>query len=137
MLRFFLLLMITMSVALDSQKYVVVEVKSQSSVVENGKPFFLFFIIKAVSGVHLNAQPPISIKPIGDTTTIKIKGVTEQKSGEYLDVSKPIEVECRLNGAEAASRKLSFEIGYTYCSEKDGWCRMGKDTVSVTVRVKK
>jgi hypothetical protein len=137
--------MITMSVALDSQKYVVVEVKTRSAVVENDKPFFLFVAIKPISGVHINAQPPISIKTIGSAATINIKEVPEprahaplaQKLGEYLDVSKPIEVECKLAGVKAGPHKLSFAIDYTYCSEKDGWCRMGKDTVFVTVRVKK
>ena len=137
--------MVTMSVALDSQRYVVVEVKSRSAVVENDKPFLLFVTIRPVNGVHVNAQPPISIKAIESAASINIKEVPEprahvpvaQKLGEYLDVSKPIEIECKLAGVKAGPHKLSFQIDYTYCSEKDGWCRMGKDTVFAIVRVKK
>jgi hypothetical protein len=126
----------TMSTAIDSQKYVVIEVKNASLIdVENGKPFLFFIKIKPASGIHVNVQPPISVKPLTDGTTINVKRIPE--SGEYLDLSKPIEVECNVTGMNRGQHKVNFVVTYTYCSEKEKWCRFGKDTTSISLRVKK
>ncbi len=133
--RLTLLILMTMSIAPESQKYVVVELKKPPIEVENGKPFSIFINMKPSSGIHLNAQPPISVKPLSGSETVNVKELS--KSGEYLNSAKPVEVECTITGVSVGPHKMSFIVGYTYCSEKDGWCRMGKDTVSVTVKVLK
>ncbi|MFZ1080806.1 MAG: hypothetical protein WAO19_02640 [Candidatus Kryptoniota bacterium] len=135
LLKIFLLVIITMNIAADSQKYVIVEVKSPTTNVENGKPFSFFIKIKPANGIHINVQPPISIKPLTDGTTMNVKEIPE--SGEYLDLSKPIEVEGVVTRMNLGQRKVNFVVSYTYCSEKEKWCRFGKDTISVSLRVKK
>ena len=134
-MNFLLLIILAMNVAFNSQKYVVVEVRSKSVEVENEKPFPLFVSIKPAVGIHVNVGPPISIKSPDKSTTLNIKDMP--KSGEYLDPSRPIEVEGEIRGVNIGRYKIIFTVGYTYCSEKEGWCRMGNDTVSVTVNVKK
>ncbi|HUI28599.1 MAG TPA: hypothetical protein VLX91_00175 [Candidatus Acidoferrales bacterium] len=136
MLRPILLLIITtMSIAVYPQKYVVLEVKNNFIDVENGKPFKFLIEVRPSSGIHVNAQPPISVKPCDSAAKVSVK--EPPKSGEYLDLSNPIEVECNVTGLDAGSHELGFVVGYTFCSNKEGWCRMSKDTVSVVVRVKK
>lgn len=134
-IRIFMLTILTMSTGFDSQKYVAVEVEKTSIRAESGKPFLLFVKIRPEDGIHVNAQPPVSVKSLDSQTTLNVKAMP--KSGEYLDPSKPIKIEGRVTGVGAGPRKISFIVEYTYCSEKDRWCRMGKDTVSVTIRLKK
>jgi hypothetical protein len=98
-------------------------------------PFLVIVRVKPAEGIHVNAEPPLSIIALDSGISVKLKKVF--KSGEYLDPSKPIEVECRADSTDPGPHRFSFVVGYTYCSEKDGWCRMGKDTVFVNVRVKK
>ncbi len=138
----FLLLVMTMSVAINSEKYVTVEAKSQATSVENGKPFILLLAMKSLNGIHVNVQPPFSIKPLVEnpgsangSTTLKLKAIP--KKGDYVDLSKHIKVECELTGINPGLHNVRFIVGYTFCSEKEGWCRMGSDTVSVTVNMKK
>ena len=133
--RPFWLGIVIMVVAFDSQNYVVVEIKGRTAEVRNDKPFLLYLSMKPIGGIHINVEPPISVKQLDDMTALNVKKVP--KSGEYLDSSKPIEVECKVKGVGAGPHKLRFVVDYTYCSDKEGWCRMGKDTVSATVRVKK
>ena len=142
LIQVFLLVLTTMSVAFNSQKYVAVDAKSQTRNVENGKTFLILVTIKPVDGIHVNAAPPLSIKPLVEDamsgnglTTLGVKAIS--KKGDYLDLSKPIQVECKVTGINPGLHKINFIVGYTFCSEKEGWCRMGSDTVSVTVKVRK
>lgn len=132
----------TMSITFNSQKYVAVDARSQSASIENGKPFLILITIKPVDGIHVNAQPPISIMPLvedpareNSSTTFNIKEIS--KKGDYLESSKPIQVESKVTGFSAGFHEINFVVRYTFCSDKEGWCRMGNDTVSVTIRVKK
>ena len=101
----------------------------------NGKPFFFFVRIKPADGIHINAKPPVNVKSLTDGATMSVKKIPE--SGEYLDSSKPIEVEGNFTGMNPGRYKVDFVVSYTYCSDKEKWCRFGNDTASITVRVKK
>lgn len=135
LLRLLLLIVTTMSIAFDPQKYVGVETKPASIEVENGKRFSFFITLRPASGIHINAEPPISVKPAIDGARLSVREIP--KKGDYVDSSKPIKVDCTVTGVGAGLHKISFVVGYTFCSENEGWCRMGKDTLSVSVRVKK
>jgi hypothetical protein len=130
-----MLVILTLNSGFDSQRYVTVKVERTSIQVESGKPFFIFVKIRPADGIHVNAQPPVSVKSLDSQTTLNIKAIPS--SGDYLNPSKPIEIEGRVSGVGAGPHKISFIVDYTYCSEKDRWCRMGKDTVFVTIRLKK
>jgi len=132
--KFCLLLLAIMSVAFESQKYVVVELKSKSVEVENDVAFVLLVSLKPANGIHVNVEPPISVKPLDESTKLNLKEVS--MSGDYFDSSKPIIGECKVTRVAVGKHKISFIVNYTYCSDKEGWCRMGKDTVSATVNVK-
>jgi hypothetical protein len=130
----FLLLVMAMSMIFNSQKYVTVNARSESMDIENGKPFFILLTLKPAGGIHVNVQPPITAKSVNGSATLNVKEIP--KAGEYLDPSKPVKVECRVTDASSGSHKISFIVGYTFCSDKESWCRMENDTVSVTVKVK-
>jgi len=125
----------TMSFALDSQKFVVVEVKSDFFAVENGKPFPILIEIKPVEGIHLNAKPPISVRSLTNDLTIKIEKVPTV--GEWLDTSRPIKVEGNVTSMNPGRHEVDFILSYTYCSEKEKWCRFGNDTISIGLKLKK
>ena len=124
-----------MSIAFDSQKYVSVETSSARIGVKNGKPFLILVRLKPAHGIHINAVPPISVKSASATTAISVRET--HKKGDYLDTSMPIEVDCTVTGFDAGLHGISLVVAYTYCSEDEGWCRMGKDTLTVSVRVTK
>jgi len=131
----FLLFIMIMSIATDSQKYVTIRVKKDLLVVENDKPFSFYIIVKPASGIHVNAQPPVSVKPLEAEMIMKLKKIT--MLGEWLDSSKPIEIEGKVASMDSGEHEIKFIVSYTYCSEKDKWCRFGNDTISVSLKVKK
>ncbi len=128
-------MVMTMSFVFNSKKEVSVEVKPASVEVKNGQSFSFFVRLKSVAGVHINAQPPVSVKSETEGASLTVTEIP--KAGEYLDSSKPIKVECKVTGMKAGVHKLNFVVGYTYCSETEGWCRMGKDESSIEIKVKK
>jgi hypothetical protein len=132
--EFSVLFIVMMAMLLNFEKYVLLEAKSKSVDVRNEVPFLVLVSMKPVKGIHINTEPPISVTALDRKVTAHVKAV--HKSRGYLDSSKPIEVECKPIGVEPGLHKFSYSVNYAYCSEKDGWCRMGRDTVSVTVRVK-
>lgn len=127
----FMLSVLTMSSGFDSQKYVSVKAERTSVHVESGKPFFLFVRIRPADGIHVNAQPPVSVRSLDSQTTLNVKNIPS--TGDYLDSSKPVKIEGKLSGVAGEPRRISFIVEFTYCSEKGRWCRVGKDTVSVTI----
>ena len=133
--RTFLLLVMIMNVGLESQKYVMVEAKPPTVGVENGKTFFLQVKFKPANGIHVNVQPPVTVRSLDDEIIANVKEMPA--SGEYLDFTKPVEIECKMTKGRIGEHRLNLVIDYTYCSDKEKWCRMGRDTVSVKVRVKK
>ncbi|MGO9481332.1 MAG: hypothetical protein ACLP05_06095 [Candidatus Kryptoniota bacterium] len=142
LLRFFLLTIMTMSSVIDSQKYVAIEVENADSMVaENGKPFSFSIRVKPASGIHVNAQPPLYVKSLADGVTMNFKPVQslggQTAAGEYLDLSKPLRVECNIMDMAIGRHKIDFVISYTYCSEEGKWCRFGNDTTAISVRVEK
>lgn len=119
----------------NSQDYVVVRPKTTMMLVENGKSFRILVDLRAATGIHVNSRPPVSVKSLDDKITATVG--TMPDSGEYMDVSKPIEIDCTMNGLPAGRHLARFVIGFTFCSVDAGWCRMGDDTVSITLKVKK
>ncbi len=124
-----------MSIAFDSQKYVSVETKPATINAENGRPFSFSIWLRPANGIHINAEPPISVKPTSEGIKASVTDV--RRKGDYVDTSKPIKVDCTLIGVDAGLHRMNFVVSYTYCSENEGWCRMGRDTLSVIVRVMK
>ena len=130
-----LLLLTVMSFITGSQKYVSFHASSQSSSIKNGEPFDILVNIKPAAGIHLNANPPISVKPVDGSAVMTLR--QPGLRGEYLDLARPVKIECEVKGLPEGDRTISFILGYTFCSADEGWCRMGSDTIAVNVKVGK
>ena len=130
-----LLLVMTMSFTIDSKRYVEVEASPAVASVENGKEFVIYLKLIPADGIHLNAVPPVSVKPGSDGMTMKVDSV--KKNGDYLDVSSPLAVRCVLAGVSTGLHNLKFDVSYTFCSSTEGWCRFGKSELSVQIYVSK
>ncbi len=91
--------------------------------------------MKPASDIHVNVEPPIDAKSLTSGATMIVK--TIPAAGEWLDSAKPIEIEGKVVHISAGRHDLKFILNYTFCSEKEKWCRFGKDTVSIRVSVGK
>ena len=138
----FLLSIMTMSIVpkrsvrtVDSHKYVTVEIKKNSVAVENGKPFSVFIQLKPAYGIHLNAKPPVSVKSLTDNLKMKVEDVPIV--GEWIDPARPIEIKGNVISMNSVRHEAKFVLSYTYCSEKEKWCRFGNDTISIFLKAKK
>ncbi len=131
----FLMLVMMMSVAFGSAGYVKVEVKPATLEVENGTPASFELRLKAGDGIHVNAVPPITIKTTTDGAELSVSDLP--RTGDYLDLGRPIKIQCKVTGLEPGLHRVDFVLGYTYCSDNEGWCRMGKDSTSIEIKVKK
>ncbi len=123
-----------MSFTFGTPKYVTVEVPSSFVEVENGKSVLFFIRLAPADGIHINVEPSVSVNSETHGASFKVAGV--KASGEYLDSEKPVAVECLAEGMTPGLHRAWILISYTYCSEKEQWCRMGNDSVSVELMVK-
>lgn len=123
-----------MSFAFDTPKHVTVEVPSSLIEVENGRPVLFRIRLTPADGIHINMNPPVSVT--SETVGASLKVREADTSGEYLDSTEPITVECLADGMTPGLHRARFLIRYTYCSEKEQWCRMGNDSALVELMVK-
>ncbi|MCL5267808.1 MAG: hypothetical protein M1469_06880 [Bacteroidetes bacterium] len=122
-----------MSLAFEANKYITVEVPTYAVEVENGRPFTFSVKLKTAEGVHVNAQPQISVK--SETEGISFRVNTIHKDGDHLDPAKPINIECETDGLATGAHRAKFILRYTYCSDTEKWCRMGSESVTVELKV--
>ncbi len=134
-MKFLLLFISMLSVILGSTDYVKVQVKPATLEIENGVPASFDVQLRASEGVHINAQPAITIK--SETGGADLSVAELPKTGDYLDMDKPIKVRCKVGGLAPGLHRIDFVLGYTYCSDKEGWCRIGRDSSSIEIKVKK
>ncbi len=127
--------MVIMSTVFGSTDHVRVEVKPGALQVENGSHAWFYLHMRTSEGIHINAEPAITIKSV--TKGAELSVVDLPKAGDYLDLAKPIKVMCGVNSFTPGQHRVDFILSYTYCSDKEGWCRMGKDSASIEIKVKK
>jgi hypothetical protein len=119
----------------NSHEYVSATVEGSPIDVERGKPFPFFIKLRLADGVHINFEPPVSIVSLDRKVALSFKALPESEG--YLDCSKPLEVEGELRDHEVGEHELHFVVSYMYCSDEGKWCRFGKDSMSVTLRIRK
>ncbi len=134
-MKLLLLSMLMMSTVLGSTDYVGVKVSPGTLEAENGNTVSFTLRLSASEGIHLNAEPTLTVKSATNGAELSIAEV--HKSGDYLDLGKPIKITCKVDGLTPGRHRVNFVLRYTYCSDKEGWCRMGKDSSSIEIHVKK
>ena len=124
-----------MSLAFDTNRYVAVEVPVSAVEVQNGKPVTFSIWLKTTDGIHVNAEPPVTLNSKTEGASFKI--TTIGKDGDHIDAGKPIAIECETEGLASGLHRAVFLMRYTYCSDTEKWCRMASDSVTVDLKVKK
>ncbi len=122
-----------MSVGFESGKYVVIDFPSSSVTVENGKPFQFALRLRPAAGIHINSEPRISAE--SQSAGVSITVASLHTAGDMLDASQPVVLECKTEGLTPGMHDAVFVLRYTYCSDRDKWCRMATDTVRVELKV--
>lgn len=127
--------MIVMGTLFGTNDYVKVEVVPSSLELENGTAATFGVWLKAGEGVHVNARPAVTVKSETRGADFSIEGI--QETGDIVDLNQPLRVECRIDGLAPGTHRVDFLLKYTYCSDKEKWCRMGQDSLSLEIEVKK
>ncbi len=123
------------SLGIGTGKYVGLEVNPSKFEMKEGQSHQFRIRFMPVEGIHVNAQPPLTIKSEVDGVTFRI--VKVHASSDYLDPSKPVDIDCTAGRLSPGLHKITFSLGYTFCSDAGKWCRMGNDTLSVDINIKK
>ncbi len=134
-MKLLLLSMVMMSTVLGSTDYVKVEIRPGTLEAENGSAVSFTLRLRASEGIHVNAEPTLTVRSTTSGAELSIAEI--HKLGDYLDLGKPIKITCKVDGLKPGQQRVNFVLSYTYCSDKEGWCRMGKDSSSIEIHVKK
>lgn len=114
---------------------VKVAVKPETIELRNGSDAVFDLKLEAGEGIHVNTRPVVIVESQSKGVELSIKELP--KSGEYVDPGKPIKVQCKAAGLTAGVHRIDFIVGFTYCNDNEGWCRLGRDTSSIEIRVSK
>lgn len=134
-MRFLLLAFVMMTTIAGIPDYVKLQLKPGPVQVENDRPATFEVRLLPNKGIHVNAEPAVNIKSLTEGVRFTIKQLP--RKGEYVDPSKPIQVDCSVSGFTPGLHRIEFVLHYTYCSENEGWCRMNRDSAFVEINVKK
>lgn len=124
-----------MSATFGSTTYIKVNVQPGRLDMENGMSAAFAVHVHAEKGIHVNAQPTPTIK--SETEGAELSIAELPKTGEYLDLQKPIKIQCEVNGMTPGNHTVHFVMGFTFCSDTQGWCSMGNDSSSIEIHIKK
>ncbi len=114
---------------------VKVALKPETHELRNGIGTVFDLQLEAGEGIHVNARPAMTIESQTKGVELSIKELP--KTGEYIDLGKPIKVQCNTTGLTAGAHRIDFIVGFTYCNDNEGWCRLGRDSSSIEIRVSK
>lgn len=114
---------------------VKVAVKPETLELRNGSDAVFDLRLEAGEGIHVNTRPAITVESQTKGVELSIKELP--KSGDYLDLGRPIEVQCKASGLTQGAHRVDFIVGFTYCSDNEGWCRLGRDSSFIEIEVSK
>ncbi len=127
--------MIMMNSLFAPSQQVKVFVKPEALKIQVGSSDVFDLRLQAGEGIHVNTRPSITIESQTKGVELSIKEIS--KSGEYLDLEKAIEISCKTVGLAPGEYRADFAVGFTYCNDNEGWCRLGKDSSSIEIEVVK
>jgi hypothetical protein len=96
------------------------------------------FMLKPVSGIHINLQPPIQVK-FDSTDVLTAVGKADIPAGEnpqYFDAVKPIRMPVTISKkTRPGTYTLKGILNYFYCSDAEGWCSNFKQPFEIRLTV--
>jgi hypothetical protein len=143
--RLLFLLLLTASILVAGDKsqtneFVSVKVTLKKNIIKAGSTGELIVSLKPTNGIHINIDPPVTIKL--DSTGIDISTskmvVPASTKEKYLDITKPIKQEFTVAKTMRPGKTiLKGIISYFYCSGSDGWCSRFKQPFEIPLTVTK
>lgn len=124
----------------QSNKYVKVETAIASADVKaGGKGTILIFFVP-VDGIHINAEPPVTMKLEKDRL-LSLEGEpdfsTDKESGS-MSTSTPVEQRFAVSSkAKPGEHTIKGTIVYYFCSDTEGWCRKFSQPMALKLNIHK
>lgn len=121
-------------------EFVDVKLSLKQKVVKPGSTCDLLIRFKPKQGIHINFEPPISVKFDSTTYLNKIDKliIPRKPKQEYLDTKQELVQKFSIaNDTPTGDIVLKGTLIYFYCSGSDGWCSRYKHPFEVSVKIKK
>ncbi|RCK74579.1 MAG: hypothetical protein IGBAC_1527 [Ignavibacteriae bacterium] len=126
------------SVTEDEEEYVQVSYFIKPDILKPNSEAKLYLNFFPKAGIHINIDPPIELQLDNKIATLKKLELSKSKNSEYLDHNKPIVQSIKLNkNLKPGKIKLTGNLTYFYCSEKDGWCSKAEQSIELNITIKK
>jgi hypothetical protein len=147
MVRYTLLLLTTLTSSFliagdkpQTNEFVSVKVAVQKKVLKAGSTGELIVSFKPKGGIHINVDPPVTIK-LDSSETVTSTGKTfvpAPTKEKYLDITKPVKQQFTIaKTTQPGKITLKGIISYFYCSGSDGWCSRFKQPFEIPLAVTK
>jgi len=121
-------------------EYVKVDIKVKQKYMKPGETGELKITFKPKSGIHINLDPPLSIK-IDSTADVRSSGkfdIPKSTKKGYFDITKTAKQQFTLSRKiTSGTVLLKGMLSYFYCSDTDGWCSRFKQPFEFTISIKK
>lgn len=124
----------------SENKYVKFSASLKQDKLKAGSKGLLLIKLEPQSGIHINLQPPMSLK-LEDTSAVRLGSKLEfskikKDTSEFLDASKPITQPFMIvKDAKPGVATLTATLTYFYCSDADGWCSRFRQPVDMKINV--
>ena len=115
--------------------YVKVEFSVKLKVKKQGVSGELLINFKPKEGIHINLDPPVTVKFDSNSLAVSAGKLETSKIKEYLDASKPVKQRFTLSG-NSKTALLKGVLTYFYCSAAEGWCSRFKQPFEINVKIK-
>lgn len=95
-------------------------------------------LFRPKKGIHINADPAIEVAPEANPVIASVTAITPSKNSKgYVDASKPVKASASVAAsAPKGVHTVKMKVTYFLCSDAEGWCNRGEQTVDMRVTVK-
>ncbi len=121
-------------------KHVQFKVSIVEKAIKPGSAGTIQISLTPVKGIHINLDPPMSLKLDSTASITKVDELITHKNDAngYLDFSKPITVKFSV-AKNTKPGKLSLKgiFIYFFCSDAEGWCNRYKQPIDLIANISK
>jgi hypothetical protein len=120
-------------------EYVDIQIKIKQNEFKPGSTGELEIRFKTKEGIHINFEPPISLKFDSTALLYKVEklNVPRKPKQEYLNTAQPLIQKFTLaKNISTGTSIIKGTLTYFYCSGSDGWCSRFKYPFEVPIKIK-
>ncbi len=127
------------SLSIDENKFVKIIVQNSQNEIKSGKTTTLSVKFFPTENVKINSEPEIDFKLDKDSPfKLAVKSIPTIDSLGYLSAESQIDFVFRVKPKTGnISTKLSGDLIYFFCSEKDGWCNRYLQKIELPIKILK